>query len=89
MNITRAALRDLGFHFRVLNGIIDEFSYPLFGRDDAPLTNCLLVRFNEHPDHPVVVYLVTGNIFYRSVMTRLTHVTTIEQVVKVIEALKG
>lgn len=86
--LTQGQLKQTGFDHRILNGTIDEWSMPLFGLDDAPLSNCIVIRFNEWKDEPFTVYLIVGPQLAGS-MVRLRHVDTIEKVVKVVEALKG
>lgn len=88
--ITQAALREMGFHRRVLNLLI--LAYWLSFQEDTgiwsvDMHHCIEVRFNEMKDDPPE----TARVYLHIVkcMAKLEHVKTIEDLKILFRLLSG
>ena len=83
--LTQDELKNIGCKAISWNGgIIMEWYLPVKGTIYSINSTRLGVRFNEHPDDPVKVYLICP-----STMVRLQHVTTIDDFLTMYRLLTG
>ena len=83
--LTQDELKNIGCRYISWNnGAFCEWWLPVKGAGRGLRDSRLGVRFNEHPDDPVKVYLICP-----STMVRLQHVTTIDDFLTMYRLLTG